>query len=476
MKEKFYITTSIAYTNAKPHIGFALELLQADVLTRYKRKEGFDVYFLTGTDEHGSKIARAAKENSQSPQDFVDEVAESFQELIKKLSISNNDFIRTTDKERHWPGVELLWEKIKEAGDIYKKSYTGLYCSGCEAFKKEKELVEGKCPDHDRKPEMIEEENYFFRLSKYKEKIKELIEKEEVKITPESRKKEITNFLKKGLEDISVSRSAKNLSWGIPVPGDKSQVLYVWLDALTNYISALGYGGKEEEFGKYWPADVHCVGKDILRFHSIIWIGMLLSARIETPKEILVHGHITSEGKKMSKSLGNVVDPFLLIEEYKTDPVRYFLLKEIPTTGDGDFSYKRLAERCNSDLSDGIGNLLARTIALAKKKNVDLPQDPGERIKEELEKAQKRYRECMENYQLSEALDIAWEIVHFTDGYIEEQKPWEEKEESKKAIEDLLFILFFLSDILEPFIPQSTLEIRSCLEEKKKKVLFPKIK
>ncbi len=473
--DKFYITTSIAYTNAKPHIGFALELLQADVLARYRRRKGLRVHFLTGTDEHGSKIARAAEKEEKEVQEFVDELSEEFKRLTKDLNISNDDFIRTTDKSRHWPGVNLLWKKIEEAGDIYKKSYKGLYCSGCEVFKREKDLVEGKCPDHGKEPEKVEEENYFFRLSRYSEEIRKLIEKDKIKVIPENRKKEIINFLKEGLEDISVSRSRENLEWGIPVPGDDSQILYVWLDALTNYISAVGYGRDDKTFKDWWPAEFHCVGKDILRFHAIIWIGMLLSAKIELPRNILVHGHITCEGKKMSKSLGNVVDPLELIKEHGTDPVRYYLLKEIPTTGDGDFSLKRFMERYNADLADGVGNLLSRTIALSKKQGV-IPGKASERIEKMIREKRAEYEKRMEKCKLNDALEVVWEVVHFADGYIEEKKPWKKGDKSEDTIEDLLFILLFLSETLSPFLPESSEEIKKGVERGEKRTLFPKIK
>ncbi len=475
MQNKFYITTSIAYTNAEPHIGFTLELLQADVLSRYKRQKGFDVHFLTGTDEHGSKIANTAKKKGRDPKDFVDEIVQSYKKLTENLNVSNDDFIRTTDKEKHWPGVELLWRKIEEKGDIYKKDYKGLYCSGCEVFKKEKELVDGKCPDHSKEPEVVEEENYFFALSKYSKEIEDLIEKEEIKIIPENRKKEVLNFVRRGLEDISVSRSRENLAWGIPVPDDDSQTLYVWLDALTNYVSAIGYGRKEENFKKWWPADIHCVGKDILRFHAVIWIGLLLSAGLEVPRSILTHGHITSEGKKMSKSLGNVVDPFQLVKEYGVDPVRYYLLREIPTTGDGDFSYGRFIELYNADLADGVGNLLSRTIALTRKNEVKEGRGSGE-PKKRVEEAKERYEGKMEERRLNEALDVLWEIVHFADGYIEKKRPWEKKEGSKETIENLLFILSFLSEALEPFLPESADLMKRCIKEKEKKSIFPKLR
>jgi methionyl-tRNA synthetase len=365
-KDKFYITTSIAYTNAPPHVGFALELVQADVLARYNKISGKDVFFLTGTDEHGIKIQRKAGDEGKKPEDFVNEISGKFKDLAEILNISNNDFIRTTDKERHWPVVEKIWLELKRNGDIEKRKYKGFYCVGCEAFVKEKELVDGKCPIHQKAPEVVEEENWFFKLSKYSEDIKLTIKNDDVKITPEGRKNEMLAFIDQGLEDVSFSRPKDKLRWGIPVPGDENQTIYVWADALVNYISALGYPDGEK-FKQYWPADIHCVGKDILRFHAIIWIGMLLSLKLPLPQNILVHGFITSGGQKMSKSLGNVVDPFDLVKKYGADAVRYFLLSEIPTTEDGDFSEKKFTERYNADLANNLGNLLNRILPLVEK-------------------------------------------------------------------------------------------------------------
>ncbi len=472
---KFYVSTSIAYTNAPPHIGFALELLQADVLARYKRKKGFDVFFLTGTDEHGLKIYNKAQEEGKDPRVFVDEMADKYKSLGERLNISNDFFIRTTDSDLHVRGVEETWKRLEESGDIYKKKYKGLYCSGCEAFKKEKELVSGKCFDHDRKPEIVEEENYFFRLSKYEKAIKEKIEKDELRIAPEGRKKEMLAFLKEGLEDISVSRSKEVLPWGITVPGDEAQVIYVWVDALSNYITALGYGREEEKFRKYWPADVHCIGKDILRFHALIWPGILLSLGLPLPKNIFVHGHITSEGRKMSKTLGNVINPFDLLSRHKTDAVRYYLLREIPSLGDGDYSEERFRERYNADLADGIGNLTARVVAMAKKKNLlNVAEERKSDLLPTLEKKEKEIGDLIEEFRLSEALSVIWEVIHFADGYIEKKRPWEESSESEEAIKDLLVILKFLVTQLDFFLPDTSEKIRNQLETGEKKAIYPK--
>ena len=363
---KFYITSSLPYTNANPHIGFALEIIQTDVLARYQRQQDKDVFFLTGTDEHGTKVAKTAKDAGVSPREFTNKISGKFLELTKTLNISNDNFIRTTDQKQHWPSVRVVWEKLQESGDLEKRIYEGLYCSGCEVFITEKELVNGQCPIHKKEPEKVQEENWFFGLSKYGLQLKEKIEKDELRIVPEGRKKEVLSLINQGLEDISFSRPKEKLQWGIPVPGDDTQVVYVWADALVNYISALGYP-KGEKFKKYWPADVHVVGKDILRFHATIWPAMLLSLGIELPKTIFVHGFITADGQKMSKSLGNVIDPFELVEKYGTDAVRYFFLREIPSTEDGDFSYEKFEVRYNADLASGLGNLVARVVTLATK-------------------------------------------------------------------------------------------------------------
>ena len=369
--KKFYISTSIAYANAPPHLGFALELVQADVLTRYQRSLKKDIFFLTGTDEHGAKVVKAAERAPKTPKDFVDEISWKFKALAKVLDISNDDFIRTSDQKRHWPEVRKVWLKLKENGDIYKKKYQGLYCVGCEAFITKKDLADGKCRIHQKEPEVIKEENYFFRLSRYSKMITEILRMGKINIIPETRKNEMLSFVGQGLEDISFSRPRKDLKWGIPVPNDETQTIYVWADALTNYLS----GAKNR-----WPADIQCIGKDILKFHSLIWPGMLLSLGLPLPKVILVHGFITVAGQKMSKSLGNVIDPFELVKKYGTDAVRYFLLREIPPTEDGDFTYEKFEGRYNADLAKGLGNLAARVITMAGNSPTSPKASQGTRI------------------------------------------------------------------------------------------------
>lgn len=472
-RKKFYITTSIAYTNAPPHIGFALEILQADVLARYHHFLGEDVFFLTGTDEHGAKVAKAAKEEGKNPKEFVDEISAQFKALKKVLNLANNDFIRTTDKRRHWPAVRKVWLKLKEKGDIYKKKYKGLYCSGCEAFITKKDLTDGKCVVHHIKPEIVEEENYFFRLSKYSKKIEQIIKDNDIKIIPQSRKNELLNFTKQGLEDISFSRPRKDLEWGIPVPDDKSQTIYVWCDALINYISVIGYLNKEENFKKYWPANVHCIGKDIQKFHCLIWPGILLSLNLLLPKAIFVHGFITVGGQKISKSLGNVIDPFELVKKYGIDAVRYFLLREIPPTEDGDFTYEKFESRYNADLAKGLGNLVARVLKLAK---IPTPQKCSDsKSRAIIDKTWKHWRKSLEEFKFNETLVIIWNLISFCDKYIEKEKIWEKSKNQQTKIKNLLFTIKNIARLLQPFLPETSEKILSQLKTKQREILFPKI-
>ena len=498
-----YITTSIAYTNAKPHIGYCLELLQADVIARYNRQQGREVWFLTGTDEHGSKIANKAKEQGKTPQDFCDEIVTGFKTLKPLLGLSNDDFIRTTDQKRHWPTVWAIWQKLKEQGDIYKKKYKGLYCVGCEAFVKEKDLVDGKCPIHEKPPEVIKEENYFFRLSKYQNQLEKIIKAEKIKIIPETRRAELLSFIIKGLEDVSCSRPREKLEWGIPVPDDKTQTVYVWLEALVNYISVLDYTTKGNKFKKFWPPDVHCIGKDIfVRFHGSLWPAMLLSLKLSLPKTIFVHGFINVEGQKMSKSLGNIIDPFELVKKYGTDAVRYFLLRESSPFDDLDFTFEKFEKRYNSDMADGLGNLVARIITLtAKLKIKDLRfKIKDSRLNKEIEKTGKNWGKALNEFKFNEALISIWELISFCDHYIEKEKPWElikskvknrasegsegEEEDgvlfarrkSKVVISNLLLALKEIAKLLQPFLPQTSEKIGEQIKTKKTKPLFPRIK
>lgn len=473
---KFYVTTSIAYVNAPPHLGFALESVEADVLARARRVKGKRVFFLTGADEHGAKVARAAETCGEKPQAFVDEQARRYRELREILNLTWDDFIRTSDRERHWPNVRQLWRKLEGAGDLYRKKYRGLYCVGHEAFVTEKDLINGACRDHQAKPEVIEEENWFFRLSKYGPRVRELIASNELRIVPETRAREVTSFIDQGLEDISFSRPSKDLSWGIPVPDDPTQTIYVWADALANYLYP-----KE-----YWPADVHVIGKDILRFHALFWPAMLLSAGIELPKSIFVHGHITVEGQKMSKTIGNVIDPFLLVEKYGTDPVRYYLLREIPAYDDGDFSYRKFEERYNGDLANGLGNFAARVLTLAERDcSTQISADDAERcvepaVSDKIRKTKEIVAEKLEEFRFHEALAAIWELIAFGDGYVNEKKPWENRD--RGIIFNLVAILDNVAGLLAPFLPDSSRKITESirwdggkLEIRKGKPLFPRL-
>jgi methionyl-tRNA synthetase len=470
---KFYITTSIAYVNAKPHIGFAMELIQADALARFHRLKGKDVFYLTGTDEHGMKIVQTATEQGITPVELVDKNSNHFRELTKTLNISNDHFVRTTDQD-HMKGAQMLWGKLMEAGDLYKDSYEGLYCVGCEAFVLEKDLVDGKCPNHNKAPELLKEENYFFKLSKYSQKIGQLIESGELQVVPDSRKHEILSVIKDGLRDVSFSRPKSVLQWGVQVPNDPDQVMYVWCDALSNYITAIGYENDPEKFSNYWPADVHLIGKDILRFHSAIWIGMLLSAGLPLPKAIYVHGFITSEGKKMSKSLNNVVDPVEYTEKYGVDALRYYVLKEIPTTEDGDFSKERFAGIYESDLANNIGNLVSRVLAMTHKYYEGKVPEKHENdiLSRKVAELWKDYEDSFLTFDLKKALEKAAQLGYIANKYVEDTKPWvlakEDPEKLAAVMYDLIEMIKHIGLMLLPFIPASAEKILNHLNTDEK--------
>ncbi|MFA6566133.1 MAG: methionine--tRNA ligase [Candidatus Paceibacterota bacterium] len=488
--EKFYITTSIAYANTAPHMGHAYEEFLADAIARYKRNCGFDVFFLTGTDEHGVKICRTAEKNDISVQSFVDKNAEEFQKFYASIDSSFDGFIRTSNKEQHWPGAQALWKKLSEKGDIYKSKYTGLYCVGCEAFVGERDLVNGLCPHHNAPPEKVEEENYFFRLTKYAEEIRGKIEQDEIRIIPEARKHEILALLEEGVADVSFSRPEGQIPWGIPVPEDQNQVMYVWCDALANYISALGYGTEDEtNFSKYWPADLHVIGKDILRFHALLWPAMLLSAGISLPKEILVHGFLTSGGKKMSKTVGNVVDPKEYVEKHGSEALRSYFSREISPFEDGDFTDEKFLESYNANLANGIGNLVSRVIKMTeqyfegKVKMKDTPEVPFKRKVETVSGVEEAagvpfkycinqeilpaYHEHMSRYELNKAADTVWALIKKLDGYVTDYEPYKlvktDKEKTEAILANLLFGINVVADILSPFMPATSEKIREVL-------------
>jgi methionyl-tRNA synthetase len=492
---KFYITTSLPYVNAPPHIGHALEFAQADAIARYRRAQGDSVFFLTGADEHGAKITRAAEAAKKEPQAFVDEQAEKFRALLKALNISYDDFIRTSDKKKHWPGAEQLWKRLLENGDIYKNTYKGLYCVGHEAFVTEKDLKNGVCEDHGKAPERVEEENYFFRLSEYGGQIHRHIEDGHLSILPKKRSHEALAFLAGDVEDISFSRPSKDIPWGIPVPGDGSQRMYVWCDALSNYISALGYGGSDEKFRMYWPADMHVLGKDILRFHAIIWPAMLMSAGLPLPKRLFVHGHIHTGGKKMSKTLGNIIDPNQLIETYRADAVRYVLLGAVSAFEDSDVSSMRIHEVYTADLVNSIGNFTARVSAMAEQYFSGAVNRPADMLLVDLPlKADidvlgivdrnleipnisvpwhikhtvwPRYHAAWSEFRPDLALQEVMRLFRLMDGYIQDYEPYKlvksDKEQASAVIWNCVYALHNAAVMLMPFMPETTRRIYEVL-------------
>jgi len=466
-KPTFYITTPIYYPSDKLHIGHAYTTVAADTMARYKRLRGYDVRYLTGTDEHGQKIQRKAKEAGKTPQAFVDDIVAGIKELWRKLEITNDDFIRTTEP-RHKKSVEKIFAKLLEQGDIYKGTYEGWYCTPCESFFLERQLVDGKCPDCGRPGEWVQEESYFFRMSKYADRLLKYYEEHPEFIEPESRRNEmINNFIKPGLEDLAVSRTT--FDWGIPVPGDPKHVIYVWIDALSNYITALGYGMEDDElFKRYWPADVHIVGKEIVRFHTIYWPIMLMALGLPLPKKVFGHGWLLMKDGKMSKSKGNVVDPVTLIDRYGLDALRYYLMREVPFGADGTFTPENFVERINYDLANDLGNLLNRTVAMIDKyfggevPAYDLGMTPFDKDLEEMALATvEKVEAAMERMEFSVALAAIWAFIGRTNKYIDETQPWVlAKDESTRAalasvMGHLAESLRFVSVMLQPFLTRT---------------------
>ncbi len=470
MKNKFYITTPIYYPSANFHIGHCYTTIIADAIARYRRLSGDDVFFLTGTDEHGQKIQKKAEETGVTPQKYVDEIVDNAKDLWKSLGISYDKFIRTTDKE-HVEVVQKIFKKLYDKGDIYKGEYKGLYCTPCESFWTETQLVDGKCPDCGREVNEVTEEAYFFKLSKYQAKLIEYIETHPNFIEPESRKNEmINNFIKPGLEDLCVSRTSFN--WGVPVTFDDKHVVYVWLDALSNYISALGYLTDDDSlFKKYWPADLHIVGKEIVRFHTIIWPIMLMALDLELPKQVFGHGWLVINGGKISKSLGNYKDPREYIETYGVDAVRYFALREVPFGNDGNFSEELLISRTNADLANILGNLVNRTIGMANKyfdgivENTNVCEDIDNNLKDLALNLKNKVDSNMNNLQISDALDNIFELFRACNKYIDDTMPWvlakdETKQDRLKTVlYNLVESIRFGTVLLQAFIPTTTEKI-----------------
>lgn len=462
-KKSFYITTTIPYVNADPHIGFALELVQADAIARYQRLIGKDVFFSTGTDEYGQKIWEASQKEGKDVQDYVDFYAQKFLDLKNTLNLSYDNFIRTTSKENITAAQEF-WHLCEKKGDIYKAKYTGLYCIGCETFYTEKDLADGKCPIHLTAPEKIEEENYFFKLSKYKKELLEYLENKK-SIIPEWRRIEAINFVKDAMEDFSISRSKKRVSWGIPIPGDDEQVMYVWFGAFVNYISTLGWPNNKENFEKFWMQGekIQMAGKDMVKFQSVMWQGMLMSAGFPNTDTVIYHGFVTGEGGiKMSKSLGNAINPNDIVKEYGTDALRYFLLREISSFEDSPFTMERFKEAYNAGLANGLGNLASRILTLSEKYLEKCPEIPQ---KSDL-------TQYFNFFDVKQAVDYVWNKISELDKFIQETEPFKvvkvDEKRGKELISDMVIRLYEIARMLNPIMPETNMLLKKLIKENKK--------
>ncbi len=464
----YTITTPIYYINDKPHIGHTYSTVIADTFARYHRLKGEDTFFLTGTDENSLKNVEAAKKAGYKDiQAYLDMQSAVWQHTWESLGMSHNDFIRTTE-ERHKKGVAAFFERVNAHGDIYKGTYQGFYCKGCEAFVRQSDLTEeGTCPFHKTKPETIEEENYFFAASKYRDALLAHIESHPEFVQPQSRRNEIVNYIRDHFEDVSITR--QSLEWGIPLPTDPSQVIYVWFDALINYLTGIGFGWDEEMFARHWPAQCHIIGKDIIKFHCALWPAMLLSAGLPLPERVFAHGFFTIDGQRIGKSLGNAIDPVELVQKYGRDALRYFLLREIPFGGDGDFSFERVEQRYQSDLAKGLGNFVSRTLAMASKADGVTATEPAhaDEIKQMLAVAADRWQKGFEEYALDEAFEAIWDVIRWGDRYIDRTKPWvlakENPVECAAVLSGLLECVRQVSVLIAPILPDTAEKIWSSL-------------
>ncbi len=471
-KNSFYVTTSIAYANAKPHIGYAMELIQADTLARYNSIHGKKTYFLTGTDEHGQKLYDAAISQNRHPKEYVDELSRTFLELTKSLQLCNDGFVRTTDPN-HKAAAQKLWLACKS--DIYKGKYSGLYCIGCEKYYTDSETEDENCPIHQTKLKFLEIDSYFFSLSRYSKQLYEIIANNSLRIVPEKRRNEMLSFIESGLEDISISRPKSQLEWGVEVPNDSDNVMYVWFDALTNYVSAIGYKENSDKFNKFWPADVHVVGKDIARFHCLLWPAMLISAGLQPPSSIFIHSFITSNGHKMSKSLGNVIDPVDYLDMYGVEAVRYYLLRYIPSYDDGDFTRERFEEVYNSDLANTLGNLVSRLAAMLHKYSC------GKYVAVKTKAVD--IEELLIKFKFDRCLDQLFKRISTLNATIDQEKPWllyqTDQEKTKSILNELTSELLAISKSLKPFLPETSKRIDEIFNDgrvsKDNLIIFPRI-
>ena len=478
MTRDLYVTTSIPYVNAAPHVGFALELVQADAVARFNRLGGRTVRFQTGTDENAGKNVLVANEQGVATRDLVDRNSRRFRELLSALNVSADDFIRTTE-DRHRRGVHALWRRLRPE-DVYRKAYRGLYCTGCEDFYLENDLIDGRCPEHGTKPVEVAEENWFFRLSAYQRQIEDLLETGRLSVVPDTRRNEVLSFVRRGLTDISVSRAAaRTAGWGIHVPDDDSQIIYVWIDALVNYISGPGLGG-DDDWRRWWSDDVekvHVIGKNVWKFHAIYWPALLLSANLPLPDKVVVHGFVTAEGRKIGKSLGNAVDPFECVEEFGADAVRYYLLRSIPPWDDGDFSLTRLRQLYNADLANGLGNLVSRLTSLCERTDFggfdpsDCPTGPGD------------YLAAFEQGQFDKAAAVLWRVIDDLNRQIETARPWEllkapDPDPLRRRLRRWLTELHRLAYWLAPLLPAASERILNILSQTPLRTgepLFPRL-